>query len=130
MHNSSMNSSMAIKNQGKFTLNKEVYSANRSRRTDSLNLSQTIQSNQVSERERETPKGVVYGSSIQNFNSQHSNNRSMQNQSIVPKVHVGPFNTRCLFMDNAGTLFQKIVEFLSNNSINFVQKDPFSLQLS
>jgi hypothetical protein len=31
-----------------------------------------------------------------------------QNQHATPKPHIGPFNVKCLFMENAETLIRKI----------------------
>ena len=90
----SMNTSMTMNSKrddsGIHSLNPS--SQNRGRRTDSLNMSQN-----VGQQYRETPKSSMGNSSmiVTSPNNQGYTNSQQQN---TPKVHVGPFNTRCLFM--------------------------------
>ena len=46
-----------------------------------------------------------------------------------PKVHTGPFNTQCIFMENAKTLFDKIVSLLGKLKLRYQEIDAFSLTM-
>lgn len=37
----------------------------------------------------------------------------------TPKVHTGPFNTQCIFMENAKTLYDKITNLLSKLKLRY-----------
>ena len=85
MNNSmTMNSKNEANHSGIHSLNPSAQS-NRNRRTDSLNLSQNFF--------KETPK-----SNPSQLVGSPNNQVYSHSQQNVPKVHVGPFNTRCLFM--------------------------------
>ena len=43
------------------------------------------------------------------------------NPTIGPKLHVGPFNVKCLFMESANILQRKIIDFLKMNNLSFVE---------
>ena len=39
-------------------------------------------------------------------------NNYNNSQQITPKSHIGPFNAKCLFLENAPSLMKKISNFL------------------
>jgi hypothetical protein len=41
-------------------------------------------------------------------------------QQPMPKPHVGPFNAKCLFMENAESLIKKISDYLRQQNVRFV----------
>lgn len=48
-------------------------------------------------------------------------NSSYPNQ-MMPKPHTGPFNVKCLFMENADSLIRKIADFLKQQNVRFVEQ--------
>jgi hypothetical protein len=49
-------------------------------------------------------------------------------QISTPKPHNGPFNVKCLFMENADILIRRIAEFLRQQNVRFVEQEPFTLR--
>jgi hypothetical protein len=45
-----------------------------------------------------------------------------QHQQMTPKPHTGPFNVKCLFMENAESLIRKIKDFLRQQNVRFVEQ--------
>lgn len=50
--------------------------------------------------------------------------------TIGPKLHIGPFNVKCLFMESANILQRKIIDFLKMNNMSFVENEPFTIKTS
>ncbi len=63
----------------------------------------------------------------ESFQSQQPNSRSIGYSGGEIKTHVGPFNTQCIFMENAGSLILKIANYLSKHSIRFSEPEPFNI---
>jgi len=38
----------------------------------------------------------------------------------IPKPHAGPFNAKCLFMENADSLMRRIADFLRQQNVRYV----------
>lgn len=47
-----------------------------------------------------------------------------------PKIHIGPFNSQCLFCEPAKSLLQRISECLSKLNLKHQEVDGFTIQLS
>jgi DNA relaxase NicK len=72
-------------------------------------------------------------SSISNSKERLSFYRERENREVPvqkgPKVHTGPFNTQCIFMENAKTLFEKVVGLLSKLKLRYQEVDAYSLSM-
>jgi hypothetical protein len=55
-------------------------------------------------------------------------NSTYTHHQSTPKPHSGPFNTKCLFMENAESLIRRISEFLKQQNVRFVEQEPFTLK--
>lgn len=49
-------------------------------------------------------------------------------QIPTPKPHTGPFNVKCLFMENAESLIRRIADYLKQQNVRFVEQEPFTLR--
>ena len=49
-------------------------------------------------------------------------------QTLTPKPHTGPFNVKCLFMENAQSLIRRIADYLRQQNVRFVEQEPFTLR--
>lgn len=45
-----------------------------------------------------------------------------QQQLPAPKPHTGPFNVKCLFMENAESLMKKISDYLRHQNVRFIEQ--------
>lgn len=51
------------------------------------------------------------------INSYNNNNNGVV--EVEPKIHMGPFNTQCIFMENAKSLMSKISGYLAKNNLKY-----------
>jgi hypothetical protein len=48
-----------------------------------------------------------------------------------PKIHTGPFNAQCLFMDNPRNIMLKVIQCLTNRlNMKYQELDAYSLQVA
>lgn len=77
-----------------------------------------------------TPTSSITSSSFnQNVRDRvMSQGNSYSNHQPTPKPHSGPFNVKCLFLENADSLIRKIADFLRQQNVRFVEQEPFTLR--
>jgi hypothetical protein len=78
-----------------------------------------------------TPTNTSYTQSVRDrIMSQGSSYSHQQQQPMTPtpKPHNGPFNVKCLFMENAESLIRKIAEYLRQQNVRFIEQEPFTLR--
>jgi hypothetical protein len=63
----------------------------------------------------------------ESFQSQQPHSRSVNYTEAEIKTHVGPFNTQCIFMENARSLILKISSYLSKHSIRYSEPEPYNI---
>lgn len=56
-------------------------------------------------------------------------NSFKENVMKFPKIHFGPFNSRCLFMEGARAILTRVGEYLRKSNTSFLETDPFSLRI-
>lgn len=62
-----------------------------------------------------------YGQNTRERIMSQSNNYPGSFDNPHPKSHNGPFNAKCLFLENAPSLMKKISIFLKENNMKFVE---------
>ena len=66
------------------------------------------------------------------YNSKDSvvnNSKVKESINKVPKVHTGPFNTQCIFMQSAKCLLDKITSLLVQQNMKYQQTDRFCISV-
>lgn len=58
-----------------------------------------------------------------------SKEKGKESNTKVPKVHSGPFNTQCIFMQNAKSMLDKITNLVLKHNMRYHETDPFCIAI-
>lgn len=75
-----------------------------------------------------SPSGYTASERTRIMSQGNNYSQSYSNNAQGPKSHVGPFNAKCLFLENASSLMKKISQFLKDHNVRYIEQEPFTLK--
>lgn len=103
-------------------------STNRKRTSDSFNLATSKERLKMSkDLGKQTPTNIsnnssTFNQSVRDRVMSQGSSYPQQKQQPTPKPHTGPFNVKCLFMENAQSLMKKISDYLRHQNVRFIEQ--------